>query len=359
MLFANQKPLEKPKGARVHLKLFGYISSIFIIILALITASYEMLHEKNLTHTVKMYPYFDDIKPKIDKIDIRFPQTTLSLIREKGEWFVVSSDNFPAHKEAIERLFQEIKMLELVSNKTQKNYNFSKINLLNPNPTETKEGEGIRFTLSVRGTDKKYSKPYIDFIVGEKLKSYVNQSNVRFFTRYGTSGGAYLAQTTTDFQYSPANFLTPEFGMPKINEVISADLSINNQSILKLYRVVDNQNQNNILFMPASIPENKKLLYPLVMRDYMMAFINQLKPIDAIKISLAKSLTDVSMTLELTQSRISKVNFWSNNYKYYMRIVTNDNRTPNNHYIYQITQSDYDMLIQPLDKFLSPNILPE
>jgi hypothetical protein len=352
--FANQNPLEERKEAKVHLKLFGFISSIFMIILALITASYEMLHEKNMTQIVKMYPYFDEIKPKIDKIDIRFPETTLSIVRDNEKWLVTSSDNFPANHETIERLFQEINALELISSKTQKNYNFSKINLLNPTPTETKEGEGIRITLSVRGTDKKHSKPYIDFIVGEKLNSYVNQSNIRFFTRYGTSGGAYLAQATTDFQYSTAHFLTSEFGMPKINEVISADLNVNNQSILKLYRVVDNQNLNNILFMPAMIPEDKKLLYPLVMGDYMMAFINQLKPIDAIKVSLAQSLTDISMTLELTQSRINKVNFWSNNHKYYMRIVNSDSRTPNNQYIYQITKADYDMLIQPLDKFLSP-----
>jgi hypothetical protein len=142
--------------------------------------------------------------------------------------------------------------------------------------------------------------------------------------------------------------------MPKIDEIISARLMSKEKSILTLHRVIEDKNAKNILFMPPSIPKGKRLIYPLVMRDYMLAFIEQLKPMAAIYLPLEKSITDVSMLLELTNARLVKINFWHSDTedKYYMRIVRDDMQTPHNQYIYQIKNSDYDTLIQPLSKFL-------
>lgn len=334
----------------MHLRILSYISSIFIIILAIITVFYALNHEKALYKPIKMFPRFADIQHSINKIDIRFPNNNLSLERKKDHWSVTTADNFSANTTMIERLYQDIQNTYLINSKTQHSNNFAKIHLLNPTNTQKINGEGIRITLLTHG-----NKPYIDFIVGDRLKSYINQSNVRLFTRYGIGGGAYLAQTTTDFQYNPSQFLNPEFGMPKIDEIISMNLIVKDTSWLKLYRVIDNKNPKNIIFMPASMPQDKKLIYPLVMRDYMFALINQLKPIDATYLPLKHFITDVSMALELSRGRFVKINFWHTTNGYYLRIIRDDLETPHNHYMYRIKKTDYETFIQPFDKFLIPD----
>lgn len=332
----------------MHLRLSFYISSVFIILLAVITVFYELHDTHTLNNPVKMYPYFDDIRHKINKIDIRFPDTSMSLVRQKENWVVATADNFPANTNMIDRLYQDIHNIELIDNKTQHSSHFFKINLLNPNQQEKINGEGVRISLMAAD-----NKPYVDFIAGERLKSYANQNTIRFFTRYAVGGGAYLAQTTTDFQYKPSQFLSSEFGMPKISEIVSMNLTVKENSILKLYHIIDKTDLQKMIFMPARIPNGKKLVYPLVMRDYMMALINQLKPIDAMKVPFKQSITDVSIALELTRGRLVKINFWHVNDAYYMRILRGDINSVHNNYIYHINKADYETLIQPLDTFLT------
>ena len=329
------------------LRTLSYISSGFIILLAIFTVIYELNREKILYKPTKMYPYFADIKNKIEKIDIRFPEKIITLMKNKKEWVVVNSDNFPADTIAIDRLYHDIESLKLLSSKTQQTANFKKLSLLNPNDKETLDGEGIRFTLF--GNQK---TPYVDFIVGDRLKSYASQDKIRLFTRYGTHGGVYLSEATSDFQYNTSYFLTRQFGIPPINQIISATLTVKNQQAFTLHRVVDDKDKNAILFMPNAVPKGKKLLYPLIMRDYMVAFMKQLRPVDAMYLPLEKSSADTQMLLELTNDRIVKVNFWTTNKINYMRIIRDDIETPHNFYIYRIAQKDYDTLIQPLDKFL-------
>jgi hypothetical protein len=331
----------------MFLRIISYISSGFIILLAVFTVIYELKREKILYKPTKMYPYFADIKEKIEKIDVRFPEKTITILRNKGEWIVVNADNFPADKMTIDRLYRDIENIELLSSKTQETANFKKISLLNPNDKETLQGEGIRFTLF--GNQK---SPYVDFIVGDRLKSYVNPDKIRLFTRYGATGGAYLSEATSDFQYSASHFLTRQFGIPQIQEVISASLMINNQQAFKLNRIVDDKDPKAILFMPSTVPQGKKLLYPLIMRDYMVAFMQQLRPLDAMYLPMQKSIADTQMVLELTNGRTVEIIFWTANKINYMRIIRDDIETPHNFYVYRITQNDYDTLIQPLDKFL-------
>ncbi len=323
---------------------------MFIILLAVITVFYELSDTKIFRNPVKMYPYFDDIRHKINKIDMRFPDTSMSLVRQKDTWVVTTADNFPANTAMIDRLYQDIRTIELIDRKTQHSSHFFKINLLNPNQQEKIDGEGIRISLMAKD-----NKPYVDFIAGDRLKSYISQNNIRLFTRYGVGGGAYLAQTTTDFQYKPSQFLSSEFGMPKIPEIVSMNLTIKENSILKLYHIIDKTDLKKMTFMPAAIPHGKKLVYPFVMRDYMVALINQLKPIDAMAVPFKKSMTDVSIALELTRGRLVKLNFWHIKNAYYMRILGGDIQSVHNKYIYRINQADYETFIQPLDKFLTPD----
>jgi hypothetical protein len=337
----------------VHLRLLSYISSIFIILLAVITVFYELSETKSFRNPVKMYPYFDDIRHKINKIDIRFPNTSMSLVRQKDAWIVTTADNFPANTAMIDRLYQDIHNLELIDSKTQHSSYFYKINLLNPNQQEKIDGEGIRISLMAED-----NKPYVDFIAGERLNSYVNQNSIRLFTRYGVGDGAFLAQTTTDFQYQPSQFLSSEFGMPKIEDIVSMNLTVKENSILKLYHIIDQKDFKKIMFMPAAIPRGKKLIYPLVMRDYMMALINQLKPIDAMTVPFKQSITDVSIALELTRGRLVKINFWHVKNAYYMRILGGAVQSVHNNYIYHINKADYEAFIQPLDKFLITDTVP-
>jgi hypothetical protein len=248
----------------------------------------------------------------------------------------------------IDRLFYDIENMMLVSKKTQNHAHFKYLNLLNPTEKQTLDGEGIRFTFYGKGKSQ-----YADFIIGDRLKSYKNPAHIRLFTRYGTTGGAYLAQTTSDFQYSPSHFLNKNFGMPALDAVISAKLIINNEEAFKIYRVIDPSDKDAILFSPSSLPAGKKLLYPMIMRDYMVAFTKQLRPIDAMYLQLQKSLTDTEMVLELTKGRVARITFWTVNNDYYMRIIRGDIQTSYDAYIYRIASSDYESLIQPLDKFLS------
>ena len=337
-------------------RIISHISSGFIILLAFITIIYEVNQQETLPKIAKMYPYFNDIKSQINRIDIRFPDGSVLLEADKnGKWSVVTADNFPVDIDTLIRLYQDIENMTLVASKTQKPINFPRLNLLNPNLQENNDHEGIRVTFFTGDGDSN-KKPVIDFIVGEKLNSYANQNHIRLFTRYANNGGAYLAEATSDFNYSPSNFLTKDFGMPSLDEIVSASLRINDENVLNLYRVVDKNNPKKILFVPPRIPENKKLLYPLVMRDYMMAFVNQLRPIDAMYIPVKRAIAQTSMVLELTKSRLVKINFWNADKGYYMRILRDDVQSPHSYYIYEITKNDYDTLIQPLDKFLTDDL---
>ncbi|MFT6072233.1 MAG: hypothetical protein ACJARD_000002 [Alphaproteobacteria bacterium] len=335
----------------MNIRLISYISSGFVIVFAIITIAYEFGRQKDLDHNIKMYPYMSDISHKIDKIDIRFPDRVLTMIRKDDNWTLKTSDNFPAEVKMIEALYKHISSIELLANKTQNNKNFAHLNLLNPNYSKQIEGEGTRITLSING-----ETPMIDFIAGVALESYRNLNNTRLFVRYGANGGAFLAQAASNFQYKPASFFTSKFGMPQIDEILSAKLIVQNRSILTMKRTTDPTNEGKINFLPPEIPKDKKLIYPLILRDYLMALTQKLRPVDAMALPPEKVLSDVSMVFELTNSRLAKINFWRSDDNHYIRIIRDDLQTPHNFYIYRISKNDYETFVQPLDKFLKASL---
>lgn len=326
----------------------SHISFGFIIFFALITVIYELSTHKTNHKPTKIYPYFADIKHDIEKIDIRFPDKTLNLNRTDKGWVVTSAENFVANTQTIENLFSDIETMILITKKTQNNKDFGHLTLLNPTEHKVLDGEGIRFTLY--GKNK---TPYADFIIGERLKSYTHSDNIRLFVRYGTTGGAYLAQANSDFQYRPSHFLDKNFGMPLLHEIISAELIIKKEQAFKIFRIIDKHNQSEILFSPSQIPTGKKLIYPMVMRDYMVALTQQLRPLDAMYLPLNKTTPDTQMVLELTQGKMARITFWQVKNNSYMRIHRMNMHSNFNDYIYQIASSDYETLVQPLSRFLT------
>jgi hypothetical protein len=253
--------------------------------------------------------------------------------------------------QTIDRLFSDIHAILLIANKTQDNNNFKHLNLLKPSDTEIMHGEGTRFMLY--GEEK---TPYVDFIVGEKLQSYINPHNVRLFARYSTQGRAYLVQTKSDFLYKPHHFLSRDFGMPSLDDIISAHLTIKNKNAFNIYRVVDDKNKNSVSFYPQTIPKNKKLLYPTIMYDYMLAFIQKLRPVDAMRMTLKKLTTDTQMILQLTKGRTVKMIFWTVNKNHYMQLFHSDTKTQYDAYVYRISDNDYQSFIQPLARFIVDDV---
>lgn len=324
-----------------------YISSSFIILLALLTIIFETTEDKELDKVQPMFPYMPQISHKINRIDINYPNTSVTLYRnEYNQWLLPLSDNFPANTYIINRLLENIKNMQLIAHKTEKHENFARLNLLNPDLEKKLGGEGIRFTLYM---DNK--RPHIDFIVGDQLKSFVSQTNSRFFTRFASVGRAFLAQTNSNFDYKPEDFLTNEFGMPQLNEIIGVKLTKDKNTLLNIKRLTDN-NSKEFNFIPTKIPEGKKLIYPSVMHDYMVALTQQLRPMGAMLLPQEKPIPDATITFELTKGRLAKIHFWKVKDMYFMRIIRDDIEAPHIYYVYNIQKKDYEALIQPLKKFL-------
>lgn len=334
----------------MSLRLIGFISAFFIFLLSVFTVIYKVTHKDYLESHVKMFPYFNDIKYQVNRIEIRLPnERMILLIRDDKKWFIKSADNFPASIDMIEQLYEHIEELTLIADRTKKSSHFGRIGLLNPEDSDnSKNIYGIRYTLYIN--DK---QSVADFIIGQKLKSYISKRDVRLFVRYGSSGGAFLAESQSDFQFKMKHFISNHFGMPKFNEIMSAQLMMKNRIALSLKRVISKENAQNDIFIPTSIPIGQRLIYPQVMHDYMKAFIEDLKPINAVNLSLEKgSFDDIIMQLTLTSGRKVYISFWHTDENYYMRIRRSDLVSPHTIFLYQINQSDFQNLIQPLEKFL-------
>lgn len=328
-----------------------YISTGFIVLLAFITAIYEATRLEDMPDQKQMFPYINNMKYEIDKIDIHYPNSMITLQRDAyNRWVLPLSNDFPANADIIEHLYQDIEKIQLIAHKTVFEKKFPRLGLNNPVLDKQLQGEGIRYTLY-----EKDNKPVVDFIVGDRLQSYKSQSNIRFFIRYASVGRAFLAEAKSDFKYYPVDFLAKDFGMPNLSEVLALQLTKDNKQILNLKRFnVNSNNTRDFSFIPIKLPPKKKLIYPAVMRDYIVALTTQLKPINAGLLPLNKPTLDASITFELTKSRLARINFWYNTTtdQYFMRIIRDDIETPHVFYIYQIAKKDYQDLIQPLERFL-------
>jgi|GEM_PF-4637206 len=321
--------------------------ALLTIIIAFALLAYQVGFDKDISHNKKMYPSILSNQNKIDKIDIRFPSRLVSMERENDAWLLKTSDNFPVNEQVLQKLYQFIASIELVSRKTQKKENFSRLNLLNPSLYKNIKGEGTRFTLYTGRDQTMY-----DFIIGTSLQSYKNLLNPRIFVRYGMKGGAYLAKSNRDYQYSPSDFYSNNLGMPKYDDIVSVNLQMGTRTLLELKRSNDPLNAKKTIFLPPTIPVDKKLIYPFIFNDYLKGLTQQLKPFDAMTIPKGKAISDVLMTMNLTKNRVAQIQFWYSEDHHFIRIIRNDIEGIHDYYIYRIHKKDYDSFIQPLDAFL-------